>query len=397
MKWASALSEQTHLGKAAGECIRKIQEVERTPPDLVVTFPSGHHAPGYGALPELLSKGLGPRHLLGCSGGGVIGAGKEVERRPALSVVAAWLPGVEMRLFQVQQESMPDPDAPPGAWREWIGVQDASLRPDFLVLSDPFSINPEEMARGLDYAFPRSTKVGGLASGASEPGGNALYLDGRVFDRGAVGAAFWGDIAIDPIVAQGCRPIGQPYAVTKCDRNLLLELDDKPTLEVLERLLGGLSPADQELARTSLFIGVLSDALKSGEEGRDYLIRNLIGLDPRRGILAVGAYLRPGQTVRFHLRDRHTSAQDLDERLSRYLKQGLGARPAGALLFSCMGRGEHLYRTPNHDSDLFLKKLGPLALGGFFCNGEIGPVDGTTYLHGYTSCFGIFRPAGPAA
>lgn len=389
MEWASALSENTDAAKAVAECARAVADGKSGPPDIAFLFPSAHHAESYENLPQLLYKELGQKHLLGCSGGGIIGAGKEVERKAALSVVAGWLPGAEVRVFHVTQETMPSPDASPRAWREWVGVGEP--RPDFLLLSEPFSLDPEEFVQGLDYAFPKSVKIGGLASGGSEPEANALFVEGRCHRRGAVGAAFWGDIAIDPIVTQGCRPIGIPMQVTACEKNVIVELDGKRTVRVMEELLHALGDDDKKLARNSLFIGLLGDPMKTNAGGGDYLIRNLIGIDPDKGVLAIGAMVRPGQTVQFHLRDRKASAADLDSRLARYDARG-GA--AGAVLFSCLGRGQGLYRKSNHDSDAFRAKVGPLPIGGIFCNGEIGPVDGTTYLHGYTSCFGIFRPAG---
>jgi small ligand-binding sensory domain FIST len=93
--------------------------------------------------------------------------------------------------------------------------------------------------------------------------------------------------------------------------------------------------------------------------------------------------------VQFHLRDARTSADDLDQLLARHR-----GTPAGSLLFSCLGRGTHLYGRADHDTDLVRRHFGDVPLGGFFCNGEIGPVQGTTFLHGYTSAFGLFRPRG---
>ncbi|MEN9222425.1 MAG: FIST C-terminal domain-containing protein, partial [Thermostichus sp. BF3_bins_97] len=167
-----------------------------------------------------------------------------------------------------------------------------------------------------------------------------------------------------------------------------------------------LSPADQQLARHSLFIGLLMNEFKSEPTPGDFLIRVILGIDPRVGAMAIGDRVRPGQTVQFHLRDAQTSAEDLRWALSRYgaehdLRQSLpqahppepSPDPCGALMFSCLGRGQGLYGTPDFDSQQFRELLGELPLGGFFCNGEIGPVGGSTFLHGYTSCFGIFRPA----
>src|SRR5262249_29734662 len=125
----------------------------------------------------------------------------------------------------------------------------------------------------------------------------------------------------------------------------------------------------------------------------DFLIRNILGIEPRSGALVIGEIPQVERTVQFHLRDAATSADDLRLTLKRYCEEhneGDG-QAAGALLFSCLGRGRHLYGRANHDSECFRQYLGEVPLGGFFCSGEIGPVGGTTFLHGYTSSFGIFR------
>ena len=276
-------------------------------------------------------------------------------------------------------------------WEELVNVS-AADDPHFLLLSDPFSVQGENLLMGLDFAFPRSVKIGGLASGGQRPGANALYLDGRAYDSGAVGVALRGNIEVDTIVAQGCRPIGHRMQITESDRNLLIGLDGRGTLETLRELFGELSERDQRLAQQSLFLGVVMDEFNDAPQLGDFLIRNIIGIDGRRGALAIGEYLKEGQIVQFHLRDAETSSQDLDDMLGQYVEDGVRSTGAGALLFQCLGRGEYLYGRADHDTDMFRDKVGAIPLAGFFCNGEIGQVSGQTYLHGYTSSFGIFRP-----
>jgi small ligand-binding sensory domain FIST len=179
--------------------------------------------------------------------------------------------------------------------------------------------------------------------------------------------------------------------VTKCQRNMLAELDGRKSLDVLRDLFATLSEADRKIFRHSLFLGiVMMDHLQEYRQG-DFLIRNLVGVDQESGTIAVGAQLRENMVVQFHLRDAKTSADDLDALLARYASSLKGENPDGSLLFSCLGRGMHLYGTPDHDTDMFRERVGDVPLGGFFCNGEIGDVHGRTYLHGYTSSFGIFR------
>ena len=196
------------------------------------------------------------------------------------------------------------------------------------------------------------------------------------------------------MVAQGCKPLGPPLTVTRCERNLILEIDGRPAAEVLDEVFSALSPAERALFQRGPMIGIGVDPSKTVFQRGDFLVRNLIGLDRPRGFLGVGATIRPNQIVRFHARDRDTSRDDLHELLSRYRRDHADAQPVGALMFSCLGRGAGLYGVPNHDSRVFRQHLGATPLGGFFCGGEIGPVHNRTFLHGYTGAIGLIRPAG---
>ena len=392
MKWSSAVSENFSLAEAVKECGRQLHgDLDGVEPDLIIAFVSSHHAAEYESLPQLVRDNLADALLIGCSGGGIIGAGREVEQRPGFALTAAVLPDVQLTPFHIDEDALPDGDAPPDQWEALLGVK-KEAGPHFVILADPFSTRGEQLLMGLDYAFPDSVKIGGLASGANQPGGNSLYLGERTYDSGAVGLALSGNIAVDSVVAQGCRPIGDPMQVTSCRRNLLLGLDGRTPFEVLKEVFQGLDERDRELAQNSLFIGVVMDPFNENPQLGDFLIRNIVGIDAQKGLIAVGEILKEGQTVQFHLRDSQTSSQDLDAMLEKYV---IGHKPqadSGALLFQCLGRGAFLYGRADHDTDMFREKVGALPLTGFFCNGEIGPVGGSTFLHGYTSSFGIFRP-----
>jgi small ligand-binding sensory domain FIST len=390
MKWASAISEQSNLEGALAECADSMRGQLGESPQLAVAFVSPHYQPDYARVGPLLSELLGAEHAFGCSGGGIIGAGMEVEQRPALSVTAATLPGVEIEAFHLDGEKLPDLDAGPDRWADLVGVSEGQ-EPQFVLLADPFSFPVQNLIMGLDFAFPRAAKIGGLASGAQRPGDNALFLDGQIYDTGAIGLALHGNIMVDTVVAQGCRPIGETMRITSSRRNVLAELDGHPPMSVLQELYRSLTERDRQLMGHSLFLGVVMDEFLDSPEQGDFLIRNVVGMDQRTGSLAIGEMLKEGQLVQFHLRDAETSAQDLTFVLERYAADNRENEVPGALLFSCLGRGEYLYGRPNHDTDIFREKLGQVPLGGFFCNGEIGPVGGTTFLHGYTSSFGLFR------
>ncbi len=367
------------------------QQLGQNRADLVFAFLTADYVDGLGKLPQLVADHLSPGTFVGCTASGVIGGGREVEDGPAFSMIAASLPGVEARPLRIEAGDLPDLDTGPENWIELMGVP-ASPTPHFMLLADPggaAAFDPRPLLMGLDFAYPPSAKIGGLASVME---GNFLLLDSEVFTSGCVGVALSGNIAVDTVVAQGCRPIGEPLAVTGCSGYYLTELDDRPAVEVLVELYHSLEAEDQELFKRAPHIGIASTELKE-ELGRgDFLIRNVMRLDQQNNIIAVGDMLRPGQTVQFHLRDGHAAAEDLDLMLRRYRDNSPAAATAGALLFTCTGRGRNLFGMPNHDSGKFTDHIGEVPIGGFFCGGEFGQVGGSTYLHGYTSSFALFRP-----
>lgn len=401
MKWSSFLSQASSLENAVQEACQAVTASlygvssatgGSKHVDFAAVFISESWRSRYRDLLTLLRPHLSAKVLIGCSGGGVIGGAREVEHNPAVSINAAFLPGVTMTPFHLQDKALPDLDAAPEAWCNLVGIT-RNEQPHFILLADPFTFRTETLVAGLDYAFPRSSKIGGLVSGGRTPGENALYLNDKFFSSGLVGIGFTGNLALDTVVAQGCRPIGKPMIVTACDRHFLLEVDHQPPIQAIQNFLETLNQRDRELASHSLFLGILMDPLKQFPQEGDFLIRNLVGADTEQGILVVGSNLRLGQTVQFHVRDSEASKENLESMLTQYRTITKEDAPQGALLFSCLGRGEFLYGVPHHDSQLFTSTLGKVPLGGFFCNGEIGPVGETTYLHGYTSCFGLFREA----
>ncbi len=389
MCWVTAVSERLDAAAAAADVAGEVQRALGGKPDLAVLFCTGAYGPNLPLLSERLHGALGGGVLLGCTARSVIGGGREIEGRPALSLMAARLPQVSVRPIRVGGDGFPRGT---DAWCDAFDI-DVAARPHFVLLADPFSSHVEALVQQLDGDFPGAVSIGGLASGSDRPGGNALLLEQRIHSDGLVGVALWGNLVVDGVVAQGCRPIGEPMFVTRCRGQLLTELDGQPPMERLRRLFDVSDARDRALMQSALFLGIEMGSERHEVRCGDFLIRPLVGVDPQLDALAVAAAFRDGMVVQFHVRDARTSAEDLEERLTRYREApGPGGTPRGALLFSCLGRGTGLYGTADHDSDTFRRHLGPLPLAGFFCNGEIGPVDQRSFLHSYTSSFGIFRP-----
>jgi small ligand-binding sensory domain FIST len=388
VKWASALSHRVDARQALAEACDGVLEALGGPPDLALLFVSDHYAGALDALPGWTQSLLSPGHLIGCSASGVIGAGREVERSESISVVAARLPAVTLSPFHLS--------AAPRAlesefFSELTGLSADQVR-GFVLIGDPASMETEDVLKRFDAAYPNAPKIGGLVSGVESEGQAALFLGERRIDQGLVGLAVGGPIELQTVVAQGCRPIGDPMIITRCKDSVIYELNVGKPVDALQKLYERLEPRDQELCRHSLFVGIEMSGRSHSYGHGDFVIRALAGLEPNGGAMAVHGHFSNYQVVQFHLRDARAAAQDLEHRLVRLQRAGAVPDGSGALLFSCIGRGQGLYGVPNHDSDLFCKHVGALPLGGFFANGEIGPVGGQTFLHGYTSAFGIFRP-----
>ncbi len=391
MKWASSISEDEDLKTATQTACAEIKKkLGKQSPDIVFVFVSPQHHSHWDKLPIWIAEALSPNCLIGCSGGGVIGKGEEIERRTSLAITAAILPDVKVTPIHFKNDALPTLKSDRKIWERLMGVS-FSENPNFILLPEPFSFDLPILLSGLDFAFPWSKKLGGVASGGQEAGSNVLFLNDKVHREGMVGIALSGNIVVDALVAQGCKPIAQTMTVTECAGNQIESIDGKAPFDVLKKVYEDLSHEDQHLFKTALFVGLGMHEGQEVYQKGDFLIRNIIGVNPEGGGLAIGALPKKGQVLQFHVRDAETSAHDLEIMLEDYVEDVGTVHNQGALLFSCMGRGFHLYGKPNHDSELFLKHVGAIPLGGFFGNGEIGPVHGKTYLHGYSSAFGIFR------
>ncbi len=394
MKWASAASERSSIVTAIEDCAGRIAAgLAGDTPDLIAVFVTPHYADQYDSLPEILRKHFSKAAFIGCSGIGVIGGAKEIEAGGGVAITAAAMPDVSLKSYHFEAGDLPSPDAPPSAWEKLLGVSPKD-NPHFLILADPYTFPADAFIAGLDYAYPMSSKVGGLASGAQPYQAHTVFQGDRCYRSGASVIAMSGDVTVDTVVAQGCYPVGPVMFITKAKGNIMLELGGKSPLKTVQDLFMSMDEAERQRAARQLFIGIVMDPLKEKWGSGDFLIRNVVGADNVTGAIAIGEHLREGQAIQFHIRDARTAADDLRVQLEHYARQPGAASSTGALLFSCTGRGIGLYGVPDHDSDMFRNLVGSLPLGGFFCNGEIGPVAGTTYLHGYTSSFGLFRPLG---
>ncbi|MBL0927462.1 MAG: FIST C-terminal domain-containing protein [Phycisphaerales bacterium] len=399
---ASALSEHVEPLMAAEQVCEAVKPAfEAAAPDLVLVFVSGRHAEQTEELAGFVRRSLGPAALLGLTAEGVLAGEREVEQRAAVAVFAASLPGTTLRTFAYKQipHAMPDDPAALAQLAEAVGIGPDARGVFFL--ADPFTV-PASPAVAAFSALPRVVTglrrlpvIGGLASASSSPGRNVLVCDDAAMRSGGVGLVVSGDVAVDTLVSQGCRPIGRPMLITGASRNLIKTLGGRRALSVLRETLAALSPEDKDLVNTKgVYIGRVINEYKPRFGRGDFLIRGIAGIDEETGVVSVGDHVAAGQTVQFHLRDARTASEDLSLLLSA---QQLQSRPVGGLLFTCNGRGSRLFDEPDHDARMVsgaftAPGVPPLPLAGFFAAGEIGPIGDRSFLHGHTAALALIRP-----
>ncbi len=357
-------------------------------PTLALLFASLHHASAAEEVLDAVHAATAPTALIGCVAEGVVAGDREVESGPAVSVWLGAFPG-RAETFHMEFVRTSSGGALTG-WRFEDGASPGGVRPDIhLMICDPHSFPADLLLQHLNESVPGALVAGGMASGARAPGEAILFQDRTVHTDGAVGAAVAGTAGVRTLISQGCRPIGPSLVITRCEGNLVQELGGKPPLDQLREIVARLAPADQELASRGLHAGRVIDEYKPEHGQGDFLIRGILGVDPEAGAIAVGDRIEVGQTLRFHVRDSVTADEDL--RCLLDLEAGAhSGPPGGALLFTCNGRGSRLFSEPDHDAKVVTSKLRGAPLAGFFCAGELGPVSGKNFVHGFTASLVVF-------
>jgi len=390
MPYAASCSQNSDTRLALDQVCREVvSQLQGQKPDISFLFASTDHVENWDNIARSIQAATGSRHVLGCTGESIAGGEHEIEKGSALALWSAVLPGATIETFHVEFERTPDgpicsglPEPP---------AETADVRA-VLLLADPYSCAIDTLIGRLDDDLPGVPLIGGMASGGAGPGENRLLLDGQELLSGAVGVILRGGPQVQSIVSQGCRPIGKTFVVTKVDKNVILELGGKPALSRLEQTYADLSEEDRTLIRKGLHVGIAMDEFKETFSRGDFLIANVLGADRESGAVAIGNYVRTGQTVQFHIRDADTADEDLRQMLAARAPL-LAGRPRGALLFSCNGRGTHLFPKPDHDTGVIQQVCGPLPLAGFFAQGELGPVGNRNYIHGFTASIALFEDA----
>lgn len=381
--YGASMSEHPIAAHATGEVVGSLLEQVGPAPDLAVLFATGPHV---GALDDVVAavrEILQPGTLIGATAVSVIGGDREVEEQPSISLFGANCGPVTP--VSIDAVASYDPLTPDSWSFPGLDPRDAASARTLVLLADPSTFPVESFLVDTATRHPDLRVIGGVASAGFGPGSNRVIVDGELRDRGAVGVLLGPDQAVTTIVSQGCRPIGDPFTVTRAERNVIYEIGGRPALTRLEDVLGALDEVELAMAREGLHVGRVIDEHKTSFERGDFLVRNVLGGDRDVGALAVGDDVTIGDIVQFQVRDATSADEDL-----RLLLDGQTA--SGALVFTCNGRGRRLFGRPDHDAQVVSASIDSDAVAGMFCAGEIGPVGPRSFLHGFTASVALFGP-----
>ncbi|MHC4090396.1 MAG: FIST signal transduction protein [Planctomycetota bacterium] len=392
MKFASAVCSDADSTRAVEDLFGQISGLlDPGELDLLLFFCTPHFEDQVEGIRDLLASRAPQATLLGCTAEGTIGSDQELQRSCSMSVLGGCLPGVRIQPFHLTQEEVELTDDRQ-EWSDLLGL-DSGMASLTVILGDPFSFQIQEFLEKTNEVLPGTPFVGGMASAAEQPGQNRLILGREVHHQGLVGVTLSGDFSLRTVVSQGCQPIGEPFVVTKGEDNVIRELGGHPTLTQLRQVIEGLSEQEIALARQALFMGRAINEYQESFSRGDFLIHNIIGMDPAGGALAIAGPVRVGSTVQFHVRDADCADEDLRSLLGGVMPSCAEAPPAAALLFSCNGRGIRMWPEEGHDAGALREVCGPIPVAGFFAAGEIGPVGGRNFVHGFTASIALLGPA----
>lgn len=387
LRFASAVSDRLTTADALAQLLDQARGAELDRVDIAMLVATADHRDEAEWMLDRVNTALAPSALLGCCAEGVIGGNVEIERSPGVSLLVGRLPaGVRAHAFHIAAEQWQDLLDDPLNLTEHAGFGEETRL--VVGMGDPWTTPVDALLQRLNEL--KLPMVGGMASAGRRQGQNRLFLHDRVFDDGLVGLSLSGALTVDTIVSQGCRPIGGTFVVTKAKRNVIEQLGGKPAIDQLRATIEALPDADKELLRHGLFIGRAISEYRDTFGRGDFLIRNVMGMYQENGAIAAADVMRVGQTVQFHVRDAATAGEDYRAMLAA---QPGKPPPACAMLFTCNGRGTHLFDAPGHDVRTAHEILGhDVPVAGFFAAGELGPVAGMNFIHGHTASLALLRP-----
>jgi small ligand-binding sensory domain FIST len=378
LRFRSAMAAGAEWGHTVKACLDRLGNVKDC--NLGILYVTDGFAGDATSIVTLLRGVTGIRHWVGTVGLGVCAGAEEVFDQPAIAVMTARLPEDAFRLFPVVAGDLAPLRQAAGAWLDrnhaMLGLVHADphtprlagVLDDLAEATGAFLVGALSASRGEMPQFTVPASTDGLSSGPVDDGG----VSGVLFAPG---------VAVATGLTQGCSPIGPARTVTASEDNVILELDGRPALEWFKEDIGELLARDLRKVAGYIFAAMPI----AGSDTGDYLVRNLVAIDPRQGWIAIGDRVETGQSIIFTRRDKPAAEADL-LRMLRGLKRRLSGPPKGAVYVSCVARGPNLFGKDNQELALIRQELGEVPLVGLFAGGEISH----NRLYGYTGVLTLF-------
>ncbi len=405
-RYASAFCQAYDYKGAVEEVCSKLRaDLDGKSPDLLIAFvASPMHPPFDDVLPKILHE-LDPKVVVGCSAFGVIGAGKEYEEGPGLSILASRCDVSGMHPFFFDDTDARGENVSPDSLIEVVGAAPEEFADgSMLVFVDPLTVSTDNALSMLDSAYPTVKKVGALVSGGFEYRENRLLLGDRARNQGVAGLMMKENISIDTMFAGSETPVGDEMVITSSNKNVIYKLGTDTPMSVLQQVFEKANPRDQARMESSLVVGLDTTGVIS--EG-GYLMRNIISMDGETGHMEIGDLVEDGQVMRFHVRNHREAAARLGSKVREYaeLRRSRGSGIDAMLSFNSMARGSRMFREDDHDAKVIIGGFGYVPTAGFFSNGEIVSSKGgfaalgdteeyVTRVMGYTHTMAMLREIG---
>ena len=337
---------------------------------LYVTEPM---APDLGKLLEYLRMATGVDAWIGTVGNGICVTGREIYDEPAAAMMLATLPADCFRLLPAGIEAMTDMLA---RNRRWLTEHAVHFG---IVHGDSHNSHVPQLIESLSAELDPGFLVGGLSSADEE--NHQLQIAGELCREGLSGVLLAAEVPVVSGLTQGCAPLANRHVITKCQRNILIELDGRPALDVFREDIGEILSKDLSRVAGYIFAGLPIPGSDTG----DYLVRNLVGIDPRQKLLAIGDYLEEDASIMFCRRDGDSAREDMQRMLDDIGNRARGGI-RGGVYYTCLGRGRHQFGEHSEELKMIRDRLGDFPLVGFYANGEISH----NRLYGYTGVLTLF-------
>ena len=320
---------------------------------------------------DTLRQRTGVEHWSGSVGLGVSATGQEYYDQPALTILLADFPDTTFRTVPVQTGDIDNFIHSTGDWLKHDEFYFGILH------CDPGNMQVPSLISALAQYIPNAFFVGGLSSSGDV---NVQVAD-TVVSGGISGVLFSSEVPVATGHTQGCTPFTPRHVISACERNIIIELDNRPALDVFREDVGEVIARDLQRVAGYIFAGFPIP----GSDTSDYMVRNLVGIDEGNRLIAVGQLVTEGSEIMFCRRDGNTARQDMLRMLTD-IKGRLTPAPRGAVYYSCTGRGRYQFGPHSEELKLIRAELGDLPLVGFFANGEIFH----NRLYGYTGVLTVF-------